>query len=114
MPSAKNQDEEQTASKSGGRWVLAATILGSAITFIDGTVINVALPVLQEKLQASAAQVQWVVESYALMLSSLILVGGALGDQKGRRKLFNLGVVIFTIASVVCGAVSEISLLIFA
>lgn len=113
MPSAENQDEEQTASKSGG-WVLAATILGSAITFIDGTVINVALPVLQEKLQASAAQVQWVVESYALMLSSLILVGGALGDQKGRRKIFNLGLVIFTIASVACGAVSEINLLIFA
>ena len=107
-------EQEKSLSKSAGRWVLAATILGSSITFIDGTVINVALPVLQAKLQASASQVQWVVESYALTLSALILVGGALGDKYGRRKIFNLGVVIFTIASVVCGAVSEINLLISA
>lgn len=113
--SAKEKSEkEKLISKSVGRWILATTILGSSLTFIDGTVINVALPVLQEKLQASASEVQWVVESYALTLSALILVGGALGDKYGRRKIFNLGVVIFTIASIVCGAVSEINFLIFA
>lgn len=106
--------KEKSISESAGKWVLAATILGSSITFIDGTVINVALPVLQAKLQASASQAQWVVESYALTLSALILVGGALGDKYGRRKIFNLGVVIFTIASAVCGAVSEINFLILA
>lgn len=111
-PNCKEQNK--TTSKSVGNWVLAATILGSGITFIDGTVINVALPVLQEKLQASAAQIQWVVESYALMLSALILVGGALGDKYGRRKIFNLGILIFTISSAVCGAVSDINLLISA
>jgi EmrB/QacA subfamily drug resistance transporter len=108
------EEKDKTVSNSAGRWVLAATILGSSMTFIDGTVINVALPVLQEKLQASASQVQWVVESYALTLSALILVGGALGDKMGRRKIFNLGVVIFTAASILCGAVSEINLLIIA
>src|SRR5579884_2082138 len=68
----------QQAQRSSGAWVLVATILGSSMAFIDGTVVNVALPVLQADLNASAAQVQWVVEAYALFLSALILVGGAL------------------------------------
>jgi MFS family permease len=65
------------------RWVLVASILGSSMAFIDGTVVNVALPALQESLQATAAEVQWVVESYALALSALLLLGGALGDKLG-------------------------------
>jgi EmrB/QacA subfamily drug resistance transporter len=97
-----------------GKWVLAATIVGSSMTFIDGTVINVALPVLQSKLNASAAQAQWIVESYALTLSALILVGGALGDKYGRRRIFNLGVAIFTLTSLWCGLVSDVNQLIFA
>src|SRR5215212_12042267 len=96
------------------RWVLAATILGSSMTFIDGTVVNVALPVMQAKLNASAAQAQWLVEAYALTLSALILVGGALGDKYGRRRIFNLGVVVFTLASLWCGLVSDVNQLIFA
>jgi EmrB/QacA subfamily drug resistance transporter len=73
------------------------------MTFIDGTVVNLALPVLQDTLGATIAQAQWVVESYALMLSALILVGGALGDRLGRRRVFAIGVVVFGAASLWCG-----------
>jgi EmrB/QacA subfamily drug resistance transporter len=86
-----------------GRWVLAATILGSSMTFIDGTVVNVALPVLQKELGASVTDAQWIVESYALMLSALLLVGGSLGDRYGRRRVYAAGVAIFALASVWCG-----------
>ncbi len=86
-----------------GRWVLLAAILGSSITFIDGTVVNVALPVLQSELGASVSGAQWIVESYALMLASLILVGGSLGDRLGRRRIFMAGVALFGLASVWCG-----------
>lgn len=85
------------------RWALIATILASAMTFIDGTVVNVALPALQSSLDATITDVQWVVEAYALFLGALILVGGSLGDQLGRKKVFLFGVVVFTAASVVCG-----------
>jgi len=75
-------------SERAGRWILAATILGSSMAFIDGTVVNVALPALQENLHATVVGVQWVVESYGLFLGALILVGGSLGDLFGRRLLF--------------------------
>ena len=75
--------------------VLAATILGSSMAFIDGTVVNVALPALQNALHASIADVQWVVEAYALMLAALLLVGGSLGDILGRRKVYVFGVGVF-------------------
>jgi EmrB/QacA subfamily drug resistance transporter len=101
------------APKSGA-WILAATIIGSSITFIDGTVVNVALPVLQEKLGASVTQIQWVVESYALMLSALILVGGVLGDKYGRKLIFSIGIVIFALSSLWCGLVSGANGLIIA
>lgn len=84
-------------------WVLVATILGSSMAFIDGTVVNVALPALQSNLQATVVDVQWVVESYGLFLSALILVGGALGDSLGRRSMFLLGVASFAVASAGCG-----------
>ncbi len=83
-----------------GHWVLAATILGSSMAFIDGSVVNVALPVLQADLQATIADAQWVVQAYTLMLAALILVGGSLGDRLGRKRIFALGVIIFTLASV--------------
>ena len=82
-------------SLTQGRWILVATILGSSMAFIDSTVVNVALPALQRDLHASAADVQWVVESYALFLSSLILVGGALGDRYGRKRVFGIGIGLF-------------------
>lgn len=84
-------------------WVLAATILGSSMAFIDGTAVNVALPALQTHLGATVAEVQWVVEAYTLFLSALLLVGGALGDRFGRRRLFLLGIAGFALASVGCG-----------
>src|SRR4026209_2332078 len=84
-------------------WILAATILGSSMTFIDGTVVNVALPALQANLNATVLDVQWVVESYALFLAALILVGGSLGDRFGRRRVFSAGAAIFALASIWCG-----------
>lgn len=107
--------------KSGGHtpclekarpWVLAATILGSSMAFIDGTVVNVALPALQSSFHATVADVQWVIESYGLFLAALILVGGALGDVMGRRRIFLIGVVLFAIASAVCGLSANITQLI--
>ena len=99
---------------TNGPWVLAATILGSSMAFIDGTVVNVALPALQSALGATMAQVQWVVESYALFLAALLLIGGSLGDIFGRRKMFAAGVVIFSAASAWCGLASGIVQLIVA
>src|SRR5437588_792193 len=90
-------------AKATGPWVLAAAILGSTITFVDGTVVNVVLPILQSELNADVSQVQWIVELYALMLSSLILVGGSLGDRLGRKRVFMAGVVVFALASAWCG-----------
>src|SRR5215210_6130460 len=88
---------------TSGPWVLAATIIGSAMAFIDGTVVNVALPQIQARLGATAVDAQWIVESYALFLAALILVGGSLGDHFGRKRIFALGVVLFAAASVWCG-----------
>jgi EmrB/QacA subfamily drug resistance transporter len=97
-----------------GRWVLAATILASSMAFIDGTVVNVALPFLQTSLNTTAIGIQWVVEAYSLFLSALLLVGGALGDLYGRRWIFNIGVVVFAIASAACGFAANIEQLIVA
>lgn len=97
-----------------GRWVLAATILASSMAFIDGTVVNVALPFLQTSLNATAIGIQWVVEAYSLFLSALLLVGGSLGDRYGRRLIFNIGVVVFALASVGCGLAANIEQLIAA
>src|ERR1700722_5921137 len=97
-----------------GPWVLVATILASSMAFIDGTVVNVALPALQTALHASVTDIQWVVESYALLLAALLLLGGSLGDLYGRRKVFLLGVVLFAIGSSWCGLASSIVSLIFA
>ena len=97
-----------------GRWILAATILGSSMAFIDGTVVNVALPALQASLHASVVDVQWVVESYGLFLAALLLVGGSLGDLFGRRLVFLIGVGIFAVASIACGLASNIQQLVIA
>ena len=95
-------------------WILIATILGSSMAFIDGTVVNVALPQLQVDLNASVASVQWVVEAYGLLLGALILVGGSLGDLYGRKRIFGLGVAMFALASIWCGFAANISQLIVA
>jgi len=94
------------------RWTLVATILGSSLTFIDATVVNVALPALQSNLHATITDVQWVVEAYALFLGALILVGGSMGDQFGRKRVFLFGVLSFTAASILCGLAATPRLLI--
>jgi EmrB/QacA subfamily drug resistance transporter len=102
------------AHTRGGAWVLAATILGSSMVFIDSTVVNVALAALQRALNATVTDVQWVVEAYALFLAALLLVGGSLGDLYGRRRMFVLGVVLFAGASAGCGFAPNIRMLIAA
>ena len=101
-------------AKSQQRWILAATILASSMAFIDGTVVNVALPFLQNNLNATAIGVQWVVEAYALFLSALLLVGGSLGDRYGRKRTFVIGVALFALASAGCGLAANIDQLIVA
>ena len=105
---------EAPCGRAAEPWVLAATVLGSSMAFIDGTAVNVALPALQTHLGATVAEVQWVVEAYTLFLSSLLLVGGALGDRFGRRRVFLLGVAGFALASVGCGLATSPGLLIAA
>ena len=95
-------------------WVLAATILASAMAFIDGSVVTIALPVLQRELDAGFVAVQWVVNSYALFLAALLLVGGAAGDRFGRRKVFVVGIVVFALASLACAVAPGITALIAA
>lgn len=105
---------EAPGTTRAGLWVLAATVLGSSMVFIDGTVVNVALPALQTALKATVTDVQWVVEAYALFLAALLLVGGSLGDLYGRRKVFLVGVVLFAGASAWCGFAPSIRVLIVA
>lgn len=90
-------------SPKAGPWVLAATILGSGMAFIDGTAVTVALPTIQGALGATAVDAQWIMAAYALLLAALILVGGSLGDRLGRRRTFAAGVVLFALASAWCG-----------
>src|SRR5205814_8971248 len=101
-------------ARTSGPWILAATILGSSMAFIDGTAVNVALPALQQSLGAPVIDVQWVVESYSLLLSALLLMGGSLGDYYGRRRIFIAGVAIFSLASAWCGFATNLLSLIFA
>jgi EmrB/QacA subfamily drug resistance transporter len=103
-----------TATTADARWVLAATILGSSLAFIDGTVVNVALPAVQTSLDASLSQVQWVIESYALTLAAFLLPGGSLGDLRGRRRIFAFGVALFAICSGFCALARTITELIVA
>ena len=95
-------------------WILAATILGSGMVFVDGTVVNIAVPRIQVQFDTSAADVQWVVEAYALFLSALLLVGGAMGDRYGRRRVFAIGVSLFAAASLWCGLASGFTELVIA
>lgn len=106
--------ESADCSRATARAVLAATILGSSMTFIDGSVVNAALPVMRARLGASPGAAQWIIESYMLFLSSLLLVGGALGDRWGRRRVFMVGTLIFGAASAWCGAAASVGQLIVA
>src|SRR5262245_50560939 len=101
-------------SAAAAPWILAATILGSSLAFIDGSVVNLALPAFQADLNATVIDAQWVVEAYALLLAALILVGGSLGDIYGRRRIYTAGVALFAGSSIWCGLAPGIGQLIFA
>jgi EmrB/QacA subfamily drug resistance transporter len=107
-------DEPLRLQSARGRWTLTATIVGSGMVFLDGTVVNVALPAIERDLDASLAGLQWVVTGYLLTLGSLLLFGGALGDLRGRRKVFAWGLALFTAASVLCALAPTLELLIAA
>jgi EmrB/QacA subfamily drug resistance transporter len=101
-------------SSSTGRWVLLATVLGSGVAFLDATVVNVALPSIGRDFGVGLADLQWTVTGYTLTLSAFLLLGGALGDRYGRRRLFVIGLVWFAVASLVCGIAPNAPLLIVA
>ncbi len=95
-----------------GKWIMVSAILASAMAFIDSTALNVVLPSLQKSLNASAADLFWILNAYLLMLASLILIGGSLGDKLGRKRIFMIGIVIFIAGSAACGISSSVFLLI--
>ena len=99
---------------SAGRWVLAATVLGSSMALLDATVVNLALPRMAADLDASFTGLQWILNGYTLTLAALILLGGALGDRYGRKRVFLFGAVWFTVASVACAVAPGVHLLVAA
>jgi EmrB/QacA subfamily drug resistance transporter len=99
---------------AAGRWLIGVTVAGSGMAFLDGTVVNVALPKIGEDLNASTSALQWILNGYLLTLASLILLGGSLGDRLGRRRVFQAGVALFTFASLLCAIAPTVELLIFA
>ena len=105
-------DEQIRFGTSRARWVLAATALGSGMAFLDGTVVNVALPAIGEEFDAEVAGLQWIVNAYMLPLAALILLSGSLGDRLGRRRVFVVGVIWFAIASVICTVAPSIEVMI--
>ncbi|HEU4627631.1 MAG TPA: MFS transporter [Steroidobacteraceae bacterium] len=116
MPARESRAAPRDAScaERAKPWVLAATILGSSMAFIDGSVVSVALPAMQSDLNTSVRGAQWIANGYLLTLGALILVGGAAGDRYGRRRVFTLGIVVFAAASIVCGLAPNVSTLIAA
>lgn len=113
-PPERDDDAGLRYGTARGRWVLAATVLGSGIAFLDGTVVQVALPAIGDDLGGSLADLQWTINGYLVTLSALLLLGGSLGDRFGRRRVFVAGLVAFTVASVLCGLAPSPGLLIAA
>ncbi|MDQ1585769.1 MAG: hypothetical protein QOH80_1134, partial [Actinomycetota bacterium] len=113
-PTAPAESTSLTYGEPRARWVLAATVLGSGMAFVDGTVVNVALPRIGKDLGAGISGLQWTVNAYTLTLASLILLGGSLGDRFGRRRVFLIGVVWFALASLLCGVAPNITMLVLA
>lgn len=103
-----------TAHKQDKAWVLAAAVLGSTMAFVDESVVNVALPKIETDLHTTLAAMQWVINAYTLCMSALLLIGGAAADHYGRRRLFLMGIVTFTLASITCGCAPNVRALIAA
>jgi MFS family permease len=110
----RRDDCRVACAESARPYVLATAVLGSSMAFIDGTVLNVALPAIQRGLGASVAEMQWIVNAYMLLLGSLLLIGGAAGDRFGRKRVFAQGVVLFALASAGCGLAPDSATLIAA
>src|SRR4051812_5630323 len=110
----EREAEPLSLASARGRWVLAATVLGSGLATLDSTVVNVALPTIGRELHGSVAALQWIVTAYLLTLAALLLIGGALSDRYGRRRVFLVGVAWFTAASVLCGLAPSTEVLIAA
>jgi EmrB/QacA subfamily drug resistance transporter len=106
------EPDELPLASAGARWLIAATVLGSGVAMLDGTVVNVALPTIGQELGAGLTGQQWVLDGYLLTLSALLLSGGAAGDRYGRRRIFLAGLAIFTAASLACGLAPTIGWLI--
>jgi EmrB/QacA subfamily drug resistance transporter len=105
----------QTASNpASGNWIIAATVLGSSLVFIDGTIVSIALPIIQTDFRATTFDAQWVIEAYTLVLGALMLFAGALGDRYGRKRLFVVGAIVFAIGSILCGLAPSMPALIAA
>jgi EmrB/QacA subfamily drug resistance transporter len=101
-------------SETAGKWVLAVCVLGSGVAMLEATVVNVALPAIGEDLNADVAGLQWTLNGYLLTLAALILLGGSLGDRFGRRRVFQIGVIWFTLASALCALAPSIEVLVAA
>src|SRR6185503_2334667 len=114
MTASRPATEDVAYDSAAGHWVLAIAVLGSGLAFLDGTVVNVALPDIGRDLGASTSDLQWMLNGYLLTLASLILLGGSLGDRHGRRRIFVLGVGVFTAASLLCAIAPNSEMLIFA
>src|SRR5215468_2596055 len=104
----------RAAGSTTGRWVLVSTILASSMVFIDGTALSIALPAIQAGLQATGTDLLWVTNAFSLPLAALLLLGGGLGDCFGRKRVFTVGIVVFSIASLACGLAPGIASLIAA
>jgi EmrB/QacA subfamily drug resistance transporter len=111
---APRPSAEVALESTAGRWVLAVAVLGSGMVFLDGTVVNVALPRIGRDLGASTSALQWILNGYLLTLAALILLGGSLGDRYGRRRIFVFGAILFTFASLLCAVSPTVELLVVA
>jgi EmrB/QacA subfamily drug resistance transporter len=112
VPAASGTQPGLVFASGPGRWVLLATVLGSAIASIDATVVGIALPAIGRDFHATLGALQWVVTGYTLTLAGLLLMAGALGDKYGRKKVFVIGVAWFAIASLLCGVAPSVGFLI--
>ncbi|MEO6113050.1 MAG: MFS transporter [Sphingomicrobium sp.] len=111
---ASEKPKARSATRHDPRWTLAACVLASSLSFVDGSVLSVALPAIRASYGAAAAEVQWVVNAYLLPLSALLLLGGALGDHYGRRRLLLIGTSLFAAASLVCALAPSLEVLLAA
>src|SRR5690349_15828763 len=97
------EEKRKRGIDTAGRWVLLATICASSMAFLDGSALNIVLSSIQDDLGASAGDLLWIVNAYALCLAALLLVGGSLGDRYGRKRIYSMGIILFTLSSIFCG-----------